>query len=65
MTTTEHPWPWRRNLTDDERNVMAALADEPEDDDLEPAPFLAGDISDTDIEYDSWKDDRLDPDRNR
>lgn len=63
--TTEHPWPWRRNLTDDERNVMAGLADEPEDDDLEPAPFLAGDISDTDIEYDAWKDDRLDPDRNR
>lgn len=36
-----------------------------DDDDLEPAPFLAGDISDTDIEYDAWKDDRLDPDRNR
>lgn len=64
---SEHPWPWKRNLTDDERNIMADLADEPEgdDDDLEPAPFLAGDISDTDIEYDSWKDDRLDPDRNR
>lgn len=25
---------------------------------------LAGDISDTDEEYDAWKDDRLDPDRN-
>lgn len=35
-----------------------------DDDDLEPAPFMAGDISDTDIEYDAWKDDRLDPQRN-
>lgn len=46
------------------------LSDE-EIDDLENADTeddeptnLAGDISDTDIEYDSWKDDRLDPDRN-
>jgi hypothetical protein len=36
-----------------------------DDEDLEPAPFLAGDISDTDLEYDAWKDDRHDPDRYR
>jgi len=59
-------YPDSRPLTDDQKNTLAALAGEPEDyhpDEDEPSPPL--DISDTDIEYDAWKDDRLDPDRYR
>ena len=59
-------YPNSRPLTDDQKNTLRDLAGEPEDyhpDEDEPAP--PRDISDTDIEYDSWKDDRLDPDRYR
>jgi len=29
---TDYPWPWRRHLTDDERNILRDLAHEGDDD---------------------------------